>query len=485
MLNKDLNIEFANFASPGLRVEDLIGTNVLQYLEDEFPQRIGAILKNVIKTGETGRYETTYRTPDGDVIYYESVVIPRKSDEDIVGLTVSARDITQQKISEEEKKQLEDQLRQAQKMEAIGTLAGGIAHDFNNILAIITGNLELAMEDLPHGSPVGESLHEVQKAAFRARDVVKQILSFSRKSEVAKETFDLKPVVTESLKLLRASIPTTIEFRRDISEAMCPILGDRTQIHQVLMNLCANAAHAMEAEGGIMTVGLRIVDGEMEDEAFGLVPGQYVKLSVNDTGMGIRQEVQKRIFDPYFTTKEVGKGTGMGLAVVHGIVMAHEGHIFVDSHLGKGTVFHTYFPAVLTRHNTYSDERAALPTGHERVLYVDDEPSLARMGKLMLEKLGYGVESLTNPVTALEFFASHEEEIDLVITDMTMPQMTGDQLTRKLLEIKPDIPIIITTGFSERISQKNAHETGAMAFAEKPLSMRRLAETLRKVLDER
>jgi PAS domain S-box-containing protein len=388
------------------------------------------------------------------------------------------RDITEQM-------HLEQQIQQSQKMESIGTLAGGIAHDFNNILGIIIGNAELALNDVPKRNRVHLNLEEIRTASLRARDVVRQLLSFARKTNLKKKPVNIASIIEESLRLLRSSIPTSIEIRQNISKDIDAILADSTQISQVLINLCTNADHAMP-DGGILDVSLKNVELDENTAArfADLSAGRYVNLMVSDTGHGISEEEIDRIFDPYFTTKEVGKGTGMGLAYVHGIVKSHKGEISVDSQPGKGTTFSVFFP--VTKENAAAESKAVeeLPTGDERILFVDDEKSIVNMAKSMLERLGYRVETKMSPVEALALFRSKPDEFDLVITDMAMPQMTGDRLVKEILNIRPEMPVILCTGFSEKISEEKAKKFGIKAFALKPLVKTEFAVIVRKVLDD-
>jgi signal transduction histidine kinase/ActR/RegA family two-component response regulator len=387
------------------------------------------------------------------------------------------RDITAQE-------QLRRQLQQAQKMEAIGTLAGGIAHDFNNILGAVVGFTELAAMDLIQGSQAHGHLQEVLKACRRARDLVKQILAFSSQSEQERVPLHLGSVVKEALKLLRSSLPTTIEIKVAIEPDLRPVLADGTQIHQVIMNLCTNSAHAMEERGGLLEVDLRNVVLNPVDSDLGLevAPGPYVRLTVSDTGQGIEPDVTERVFDPYFTTKPPGKGTGLGLAVVHGIVKRHGGDIRLRSQLGKGTTVEVFLPIVEAEAINLKEDSEPLPTGKGRVLFVDDELMLATLEAKMLSRLGFEVEAKTDPLEALETFRARPASFDLVITDMTMPNMTGDRLARELLRIRPDIPIILCTGFSERMSEDKAMALGIKGFVMKPIVLKVLAETVQRVL---
>jgi PAS domain S-box-containing protein len=381
--------------------------------------------------------------------------------------------------------QLEDQLRQAQKMESVGTLAGGIAHDFNNILGIILGNTELAMDDIYEGNPARFNLQEIRKATLRAKDVIRQLLSFARKTSLEKKPTNIAPTIMESLKLLRASIPASIEIRRNITKDLDTILADPTQINQVLINLCTNADHAMP-DGGILEVNLKNVelDEDSNTQYSNLDSGRYVNLTVTDTGQGINPEIMARIFDPYFTTKEIGKGTGLGLSVVHGIVKSHGGEISVGSELGKGTTFRIYFPVIEEEAVKESEPDKELPTGNERILFIDDETSMVHIGRKGLERLGYQVEAKSSPREALELFHANPDQFDLVITDMTMPQMAGDQLVQEILKIRPDIPTILCTGFSEKIDKEKVKQIGIRQYIEKPINRSDLAKVVRNVLDE-
>ncbi|MCF8130722.1 MAG: PAS domain S-box protein [Deltaproteobacteria bacterium] len=431
-------------------------------------------------------YENPVKTRVGDhrlVAWHNSLL--KDSQENIIGLFSSGEDITEQKRVEAEHERLRSQLAQSQKMEAIGTLAGGIAHDFNNILGIILGNAELAMDDVPDSNPARNNLDEVRKACLRGKDVVSQILAFSRKSEFEQKPFNIASVVTESLKLLRASIPTSVDIRPNISNDIEDILGDPTQIHQIMINLCTNAAHAMEDAGGTLEVVLENTELH-EEKAYGyteLKPGPYVQLRVSDTGFGMSPEVMERIFDPYFTTKDVGKGTGLGLSVVHGIVNSHKGGISVESEAGKGTTFNLLFPAVERLMPQKPKKLEDLPTGEERILFVDDEESLVSLSHQRLERLGYNVKSTTKPVEALEWFKADPDQFDVIITDMTMPRMNGDRLAVEVLKIRPHMPVIICTGYSERMSAKKADALGVSKYIEKPIDLRNLARSVREVLD--
>ena len=393
--------------------------------------------------------------------------------------------LTRIKEGEAERLQLETQLYQSQKMEAIGTLAGGIAHDFNNILSAVIGYTELACTAAEGNDRVQRYLKEILTAGARAKDLVQQILTFSRQGEQTQKPLLLNPIATEAIKLLRASLPSTIEIRHRI-DSQSAVLGGPTTILQVLMNLCTNAAHAMGKKGGVLDV--RLVDvllGPEEMKMYpDLSPGPYVNLTVSDTGHGMSQHVLDRIFDPFFTTKEKEGGTGLGLSVVHGIVRNLNGSIKVRSAPGKGTAFDVFFHAIShTEEATTVPEEASL-TGNERVLFVDDEPMLVDIAEDLLQSLGYKVTTRTSPIEALEVFRFRPRDFDVVITDLTMPQMTGDQLAREIMELRPDIPIILCTGFSSMITEKKARAMGIQGFLMKPIIKNEMAGTMRKVLEK-
>jgi nitrogen-specific signal transduction histidine kinase/CheY-like chemotaxis protein len=405
-------------------------------------------------------------------------------DERLVRLQI-ATDISRIKDLEKESLRIQAQLQQAQKMEAIGTLAGGIAHDFNNILSAVIGYTEIVLGDIPENSSSHKNLQEVLKAGNRARDLVKQILTFSRQTEQELKPVQISHIGREALRLLRASLPTTIKIDQDL-QSNSAVLADPTQIHQVIMNLCTNAAHAMRRKGGQLKITLSDVNlgaGFVSHHPF-LSSGPYIELAVSDTGHGMEEYIVDRIFNPFFTTKDRGEGTGMGLAVVLGIVKSHGGTITVDSEIGKGSTFHVFLPVIRQEIDTTVIPSVNIPTGNERILLIDDEKSLVDLGKLILERLGYNVTIRTSSLEALELFMEQPHKFDLVITDMTMPNMTGDELAVQLMNLRADIPVILCTGYSERISRDKAHEIGIKEFILKPIVVSKLAKTVRKVLDE-
>jgi PAS domain S-box-containing protein len=384
----------------------------------------------------------------------------------------------------DERQKAESQLRQAQKMEALGTLSGGIAHDFNNILAAIIGFSELLEGHTAKGSRDAHHLHRIMEAGIRGRELVRQMLTFSRKTEQEKKPLPVSSIVKETVKLLRATTPSTISVRVNaLSEAS--ILGDPTQIQQVLMNLCANATYAMREKGGSLDIELSEMSvSPSNGDPQGIAPGQYVKLVVRDTGTGMSPDIMDKIFDPFFTTKKLGEGTGLGLSVVHGIVKQHEGSITVESEPGRGSTFTVYFPQIFGDLETDAVTDDEIPTGSERILFVDDEEALVEMGEDILAELGYEVTARMNGREAVALLKEDPSRFDLVITDQTMPEMTGIELAGEVLATRADMPIIMCTGFSHVVDADKARAAGVKAFALKPLTKREIARTVRHVLDE-
>ena len=396
-------------------------------------------------------------------------------------------DLTDRKKAEDKKEALEGQIRQFHKMEAIGTLAGGIAHDFNNILAVIIGYAEIAQMDSEADSKMRNYIAQIIDAGYRAKSLTKQILAFSRQAEMVFIPVQPAIIAQEAVKMLRSSLPSTINIKLNISKDVGAVLGDPTQIHQILTNLCANAFHAMETSGGTLSITMdneKINSSELVSES-NVYPGYFVRMIVSDTGMGIAPDVKKRIFDPYFTTKESGKGTGMGLAIIHGIVTNYGGFITCHSQLNEGSTFCVYLPFItddnLPEIEEISDDY--IYTGNEQILFIDDEKDLAEMGKKMLEELGYHVTAMTSSLEALKLFRSKQNHFDLIITDQTMPDLVGSELAYQIMKIRPDIPIILCTGFTNLISKEEAIAMGIKAFAMKPIAMKDMAKMIRDVLD--
>jgi PAS domain S-box-containing protein len=446
----------------GYTKEELLNMNALDFLTEESQKRFLDRLDKLFNGKQiprTAEYKARAKDGHGFWIFLDARYEYDKNGKP-KGATVVAHDITDRKQAEEEKLRLEDQLQQAQKMEAVGTLAGGIAHDFNNILSVIIGYTELILMNGNVDSEVKQNLKEIFNASKHARDMVKQILAFSRQSKNERKPIQVRHIVKEALKMLRASLPATIKIQQKIEKNTGVIEADPTQFHQVLMNLSTNAAHAMHEKDGVLEISLSNID--WDQNAAGrppeLKPGPYLKLSVSDTGDGIHPEAQDQIFEPYFTTKEKGEGTGLGLAVVQGIIKSHNGAVTIESQVGRGSTFHVYLPIIERNVTTDEDVSAPLPMGQERILLVDDEQPLVEIGKQMLERLGYTVASRTSSIEALALFKAQPNRFDLVITDIVMPNMTGEKLAEKLMDIRADIPVIFCTGYSEKFTRQHASE---------------------------
>lgn len=413
----------------------------------------------------------------GEAIYNQDGQIHQ-----IVG---TLQDVTQVKTAELEQKRFESRLARVQKLEAIGTLAGGIAHDFNNILSGVIGYTQLAAYEVEKDSPTAKKLDMVLQAGLRAKDLVGNILAFSRDSEHAFTSIQVESIIREAVKLLRATIPSTINIKWELDEKCCPILADPTQIHQIIMNLCTNAYHAIDPEPGEITVDLKQIELTANDLRDGIKtkPGPHIHLQVKDNGSGIEQQVINKIFDPYFTTKERGNGTGLGLSVVHGIVKEHGGKISVYSEKGRGTVFHIFLPCITENQAEESTNQTQLQGGKEHIMVVDDELFIADMLREMLTGLGYRITSFDAAEDALNYFEAGIDLPDLLITDMTMPEITGDILAEQILENYPDFPIIIHTGYNDRLDEDRAREIGIRAYLSKPITEEVLACSIRKILD--
>ncbi len=397
------------------------------------------------------------------------------------------KEIEERKRTEFENRKLEKQLRQAQKMEAVGTLAGGIAHDFNNILTAILGYSEMARLQLPPDHRIGKNLDQVILGVNRATDLVQQILTFSRQEEEKLQPLHVQYIIKEALKLLRASLPTTIQLKTQIMTNCHPILANPIQIHQVLMNLCSNAKDAIGEASGTLSVSLTEIEVTEDGAIKGcpqIISGAYLDLEIRDTGCGMDDLTLSKLFDPFFTTKEKGKGTGLGLAVVHGIIKQHNGEITVSSKPAQGTIFNIYLPVIDEEYEVVEQDKIEdIPQGNgERILFVDDEPVIANMMQESLESLGYFVTVFTRSVEALEAYQKNPGDFDLVITDMTMPEMTGVDLTKKLLALQPGLPIILCTGFSEAVNETKAKALGVREYIKKPVEQLVLAKTVKKAL---
>ncbi len=478
----DFIIQYANPAFErisGFTAGEIIGQHTGILKSGRHDEAFYRKIQDALTRGEVWSGRLTNKKKDGT--FYEAEVTSSPV-RDKSGATINYvsihRDITREV-------RLQTALRQAHKMEALGTLAGGVAHDFNNILMAIIGYTELVCSKLEAESMEKHQLEQVLKAAFRAKDLVRQILAFSRLGEYQRKPVQIVSVVKEALNLLRSSLPSTIAIREEfmISPEESVVLADSTQIHQVLMNLATNSAHAMRLGGGILSVKLTALNGDMTARHQEMSAGPCLRLTVRDTGHGIDPEVMERIFDPYFTTKETGEGSGMGLAVVQGIVRSHGGAIEAFSEPGKGSTFHVYLPASQARAGSKTKTVGDIPGGRERILFVDDEDFLASLGKEILEPFGYSVTVKTSSTEALEVFNARPADFDLLITDMTMPGLTGIDLARKVMAIRPGIPVILCTGFSELINGEQSKKMGIREFIMKPYDIASFSRTIRRVLD--
>jgi signal transduction histidine kinase/ActR/RegA family two-component response regulator len=420
-----------------------------------------------------------------------SLNVASSTDHRIAGSSVALEMVAAQiggaleRITTEQKRiRLEEQLRQSQKMEAIGTLAGGIAHDFNNILAAILGNAELAMDGVEEDSGVQRNLNQILKSSIRGRDLVRQMLTFSKTSDQDHKPLHLKPLIEETFQLLRASLPSTIDMTLHVSVGNDAVIGSEGQIQQVVMNLVSNAKQAIP-DTGLIDISLHDASPAGSPAPEGIRADDYVVIAVRDTGCGIDESVRARIFEPFFTTRTVGQGTGLGLSVVYGIVKGHEGLITVESAPGKGSLFTVFLPKAEVEVEPVQKAVDHLPRGHERILFVDDEESLCVLIAERLSRLGYTVTTASSGEEALQFFADDVKRFDVVITDYTMPTMTGLTLSKELLHMRPGLPIILCTGYSERVSREVAQQLGIAEFLMKPITKKELADTIRTVLDRR
>jgi PAS domain S-box-containing protein len=466
----------------GIPAEQQLGHGWLDTIHPDDIDGLNAAWMASVSSGRPFRHEFRIRHHSGVYRWFDTrATALRDNDGEVVKWFGSNTDIDEHKRSQEL------HLR-TQKMESLGTLAGGIAHDFNNILLAIRGNTRLALEDLPAHSRAHESLVEIDKASARAADLVRRILAFSRKEEPKHELVELQPVIEEAMRLLRSTLPAMIELQADFREAMPPTVADATQIHQIIMNLATNAAHAIGSRGGVITISLDIVDvdEELAHATPGLHEGRYSRLSVTDNGCGMDKETLRRIFDPFFTTKPPGQGTGLGLSVVDGIMKSHGGLVTAYSEPGKGTAMRLYFRAA-TGSVEHAPARRSVPqsaTGG-RVLYVDDDDALVSLAGRTLKRLGYDVTGFDNPVAALDLFRVQPHDFDVVVTDLSMPKLHGFDLARALLAIRADLPIVITSGYVRREDQDEAERLGIAALILKPNTIDELGGILHRLIDER
>ncbi|MHB8772332.1 MAG: PAS domain S-box protein [Syntrophales bacterium] len=483
MTDRAGSIEYVNPAFSritGYTAEDAVGKNLAMLKSGRQSEEFYQEMWDTLTGGRTWRGHFVNRKKDGSLFEEEATISPVKNAAgEITHYVAVKRDVTEQL-------KIEKQLSQAQKMEAIGTMAGGIAHDFNNILGAISGYTELSLAKTPVDSRVKYYLEQIHTAGQRAINLVKQILEFSRQTEKERIPLSLTPLIKEAAKLLREIMPATIEIRLNLRAEADTVLADATQIYQILMNLCTNAYQAMKEKGGVLEILLdgREIGEDPADELRGLSPGRYVALTVRDTGEGIDPVIVKRIFDPFFTTKKIGEGTGLGLSVVHGIVKSYGGKITVESRLGEGSSFHVYFPRIReVREESPREAQRPSVGGQASIMLVDDEAMLASLTKEMLEDRGYAVAALTDSVAALETFRADPGRFDLVITDQTMPEMTGLDFAASITAIRPDIPVILCTGFLDSAIEERTAKAGIRAVVAKPVRMKRLLEMIQDLLN--
>jgi PAS domain S-box-containing protein len=453
--------------------------------DDEVKSRLKKAVADCAN-GAFCRFEATHIRADKEKAFIDFSLTPIfDENEDVLFLLAEGRDMTARVKAIEHNKNLEEMLSQSQKMESIGTLAGGIAHDFNNIIAAVLGYSELTLTDKTLNSKARENLNQVVVAAQRAKELTMQILTFSRKGGEDKLFVQAHLIVEEAIKLLRKTIPTTVEIHTDISKENDTVYADTTQLHQVVMNLCTNANHALKTKGGSISMSLSTVEvnATLASSIYNLNIGWYVKFSVTDDGEGMSAETCSKIFEPFFTTKKTGEGTGMGMAVVHGIIKNHRGAISIDSSLGEGTRVDIYIPFSPKESTNTVSEVGSLPTGTESILVVDDEPALAEMTSKVLQGLGYTADCMTSSRSALSEFKQTPNKYDLVISDQTMPVMPGSTLATEILRLRPELPIIICTGYSETINEEQAREIGIKVLINKPLDRALLAKVVRESLD--
>ena len=470
----------------GYQMDEFIGRRAVDFMEEKFQADFNSQYLEIVK--KQGYHEGIgcFNKKNGEKIYIEYKSSMVNIDDGEPYISGMGRDVTEKILSDKTVKQLQEQVAQSQKMESIGTLAGGIAHDFNNILFPIVGYTEILLEDLPEDSPFRGSINEIYTGALRATELVKQILTFSRQKNIEMKLMKIQHIIKEALKLIRSTIPATIKIKQNINVDCGVIKADPTQIHQIIMNLATNAYHAMEKKGGELIVSLKEIElGKLDLTDHVMQPGTYACLTIADTGKGMNKELIQKIFDPFFTTKGKGKGTGMGLSVVHGIVKNMGGAIQVYSELDKGSEFHVYLPVVESASEKQEIQtKKTIRGGIEKVLLVDDEKAILTMEKQMLERLGYQVTSHTSSIEALEVFRANSDKFDLVITDMAMPNMPGDKLSAELAKIRPDIPVLLCTGFSETLSEEKAMSMGIRGFLLKPIVMKDFLHKVREMLDD-
>lgn len=492
-LNTNANITtFNKYAEEmtGYRKEEVIGQNWFDiFIPDRDRDKIPAVFKDALNDmPDVAQYENPIILKNGEerLISWSNNIL-RGGRSDVTGLLCIGMDITASRIAEKEKSRLEARLRRSQKLETIGTLAGGIAHDFNNILTPIMGYTDMALQNMDKDNPLFKDLQSVQRGVYRAQNLIEQILLFSKLTNTTRKPLSLQNMIKESLKLLRPSIPTTIDIQIKIDHHCPRVHADPTQIHQVIINICTNAWQAMEATGGTLSIDLTSVyiDETMNKQFPNLTEGNYARLSIIDNGPGMSEKIQERIFEPFFTTKPVDKGTGLGLSVVHGIITSHNGDIQVYSEAGKGTIFNIYLPVIQSHSKTEICDTVEIIGGNETVMVVDDEEEICRITKMMLESYGYKVETYKNGLDALDAFTEAPYKYDLLISDLTMPYMTGVELSSRIHGMREELPIIIITGFGDNLINRSKEELGIKQIICKPITLKEMAISVRKILDQK
>jgi PAS domain S-box-containing protein len=491
LMDMELNFRYVNPSVEqmlGFSSDEWIGTNLSEHCTSIEMQRMDKIIMQAMERGAKKPwvlFETELLSKKKTAVPVEILAkFAFDKNDKIVGIQGTTRDIRERKASEAREEELEALLIQSQKSEALGTLAGGIAHDFNNILHAMIGFSEISLKRIAKDSPIWNNINQILMAGNRAKELVRQILTFVRQKEVEVQPIRVNWIAKEALKLLRASLPKSIKIQSDISEDAY-VLADPVQIHQILMNLCTNAFQAMGEVGGVLGVQISQVSFGKRDweRPKALDQGDYVKIAVSDTGAGMTDSQIAEIFRPYFTTKSPDQGTGIGLSVVKSIINKLNGSIEVNSTLNKGTVFNVFLTATEKKPETPAISEKMLVGGNEHIFLIDDEPSSAALGEQILRSMGYKVTTFEDSREACSWFDQHPYDIDLVISDVTMPEITGDALARKIREIKPEMPVILCTGYSDKISQETAQALRINAFLRKPIARKDLICAVRSVLD--
>ena len=481
-------ITFVNQAGldfSGFSRKEVVGTKIVKLLpQNEIPEFLERRRKRRIGDKKHYNYETSFINKYGDIINVEIHATPMRRNGEYKGSLIVARDITQRKKSQKEKQTRKEQSCQSQRLETLGTLAGGIGHDFNNILTPILGYAEMVQENLNKNNPSYKFMEEIIKGCLRAKDIIAQMLSFSRDAEHKKQKINLVPIVKETMKLLRPSIPRTIDIQQKITSSCLSIKADATQLHQVIMNLCTNAYQAMKSSGGNLSINLTqtTIDRETSNKNIDLQEGQYVKLIISDTGSGMDRETLKHIFEPYYTTKK--EGTGMGLAVVHGIVKSHNGTINVTSKKGEGTTFTLFFPLVQSQESEYEREEInnSVKKGNQSILLVDDRKDVAQVLASLLRRMGYQVKVVNSSVEALQLYQKDSDKFDVLLTDYSMPEMDGLELSHKLSDFDKKLPIIMMSGHSGSIKHETLKAAGVKEVINKPIKANQITEVIQSLL---